>query len=66
MLQLLLNHPSEGINYMTIFGETPLHVACTEDQPLCVKSLLQHGADPRISESYRLPIHCAVKANSIE
>ncbi|XP_067929343.1 85/88 kDa calcium-independent phospholipase A2-like [Watersipora subatra] len=65
-LKVLLSQPTDALDALTISGETPLHFACTENQPECVKLLLQFGADPSISQSYMFPIHCAVKINSIE
>jgi len=64
-LQLLLQMPTMAVNRSSIYGEGPLHVACQEKQAECVQLLLEKGADPDISSSYKFPIHCAVEANSI-
>ncbi|XP_074647168.1 85/88 kDa calcium-independent phospholipase A2-like [Tubulanus polymorphus] len=65
IIQFLLAKQPTIVNTVNNAGETALHVACMYNQPDCVELLLRWNADPRISGSFRFPIHCAMKGNSM-
>lgn len=45
ILKVLLEHQTSCINSMNIFGDTPLHVACSSGSTTCVRYLIEDGAD---------------------
>ena len=48
---MLCNHSKSNLNNRNKQGYTPLHVACLNDNPDCVKALLAAGADCNIEAS---------------
>lgn len=55
ILQLLLNHTKNlNVNCQNIVGNTPLFVACEDEQSSCALLLIEHGADVNIENKEKL------------
>ncbi|XP_067128398.1 85/88 kDa calcium-independent phospholipase A2 [Centruroides vittatus] len=66
IIQVLASKPNIGIiNLRNNKGHTPLHLACLNDKPECVKELLRSGADVNIAGTDDgVPLQCAVETSS--
>lgn len=66
IIQALALKPNIGIiNLRNDNGHTPLHLACLNDKPECVKELLRSGADVNIAGTDDgVPLQCAVEISS--
>lgn len=48
-------------------GKTSIHIVCEQGQLSIVKTLLEHGADPKkVAHNGLTPLHCACNSGKIE
>ncbi|XP_064640951.1 85/88 kDa calcium-independent phospholipase A2-like isoform X2 [Lineus longissimus] len=65
ILEFLAAKNKNMLNQLNMYGESALHMACSNGKPECVQVLLKWGADPKLNASERFPIHCALKTNNV-
>ena len=63
----LLIDAGANVNYKNLSGKTPLHIAVSKSEDICVRHLLKAGSDPNIADDDgNSPLWIAVSENNIK
>ena len=63
----LLIDAGANVNYENLSGKTPIHIAVSKSEDICVEHLLKAGADPNIEDGdFESPLWIAVSENNVK